>query len=133
MDENKLLIEQFENVLYKLDDYIEQSDYVAPLYINNLTLPKNFSIVARDANHVSIFNAQGLLIGNVVLYSKSEIKVANETSLYVKYVYYYGDNNEIYFDYYDLNGKKRVSYRLNSNIAEVYNNDILPRFIYIVE
>lgn len=125
---NDVLREYFDEILEQIEDYLDYNEQITPLYLNNLELPKGFTIIAPNIDDVRIFNNHGRTIGNIILYNNLELDVEHDTSLYIKYVYYYGLDNQIYFDFYDLSGKKKVSYKMDSPIIEVYTNST-PKYI----
>lgn len=97
-----------------------------PLYINNLTLPKNVTFTYfRDT--LTLYDHKGNPYGTIYRYTNKDLPISAETSLYVKYLLLVDDNGNENLIYYDLKGKKR--FLLTKETLTTYNDYALPKTI----
>lgn len=97
-----------------------------PLYINNLTLPKNVTFTHfRDT--LTLYDHNENPYGTIHRYTKEDMPISAETSLYVKYLLLVDDNGNETLIYYDLKGKKR--FLLTKETLTIYNDYALPKTI----
>jgi hypothetical protein len=97
-----------------------------PLYINDLNLPKNVTFTHfRDT--LTLYDHKGNPYGTIYRYTKEDIPISTDTSLYVKYLLLIDDNGNETLIYYDLKGKKR--FLLTKETLTLYNDYALPKTI----
>lgn len=97
-----------------------------PLYINDLTLPKNVTFTHfRDT--LTLYDHNENPYGTIHRYTKEDMPISAETSLYVKYLLLVDDNGNETLIYYDLKGKKR--FLLTKETLTIYNDYALPKTI----
>lgn len=97
-----------------------------PLYINDLNLPKNVTFTHfRDT--LTLYDHKGNPYGTIYRYTKKDIPISTDTSLYVKYLLLIDDNGNETLIYYDLKGKKR--FLLTKETLTLYNDYALPKTI----
>lgn len=97
-----------------------------PLYINDLNLPKNVTFT-HFGNTLTLYDHNGNPYGTIHRYTKEELPISAETSLYVKYLLLVDDNGNETLIYYDLKGKKR--FLLTKETLTTYNDYALPKTI----
>lgn len=97
-----------------------------PLYINDLNLPKNVTFT-QSQNTLTLYDHNGNPYGTIHRYTKEELPISAETSLYVKYLLLVDDNGNETLIYYDLKGKKR--FLLTKETLTTYNDYALPKTI----
>lgn len=97
-----------------------------PLYINDLNLPKNVTF-AHFRDTLTLYDHKGNPYGTIYRYTKEDIPISTDTSLYVKYLLLIDDNGNETLIYYDLKGKKR--FLLTEETLTIYNNYALPKTI----
>lgn len=97
-----------------------------PLYINNLTLPKNVTFT-HFGNTLTLYDHKGNPYGTIYRYTKEDLPISAETSLYVKYLLLVNDNGNETLIYYDPKGKKR--FLLTEETLTIYNDYALPKTI----
>lgn len=101
-----------------------------PLYINDLNLPKNVTFTHfRDT--LTLYDHKGNPYGTIYRYTKEDIPISTDTSLYVKYLLLIDDNGNETLIYYDLKGKKR--FLLTEGTLTIYNDYALPKTIHYYE
>lgn len=101
-----------------------------PLYINDLNLPKNVTFTHfRDT--LTLYDHKGNPYGTIYRYTKEDIHISTDTSLYVKYLLLIDDNGNETLIYYDLKGKKR--FLLTEGTLTIYNDYALPKTIHYYE
>ena len=97
-----------------------------PLYINDLNLPKNVTFTHfRDT--LTLYDHKGNPYGTIYRYTKEDIPISTDTSLYVKYLLLIDDNGNETLIYYDLKGKKR--FLLTEETLTLYDDYALPKTI----
>ena len=97
-----------------------------PLYINDLNLPKNVTF-SHFRDTLTLYDHKGNPYGTIYRYTKKELPISAETSLYVKYLLLIDDNGNETLIYYDLKGKKR--FLLTKETLTLYNDYALPKTI----
>lgn len=98
-----------------------------PLYINDLNLPKNVTFTHfRDT--LTLYDHKGNPYGTIYRYTKEDIPISTDTSLYVKYLLLIDDNGNETLIYYDLKGKKR--FLLTNETVTLYDDYALPKTIH---
>lgn len=97
-----------------------------PLYINELDLPKNVTFT-HFGDTLTLYDHKGNPYGTIYRYTKEDLPISADTSLYVKYlVLIDADANEALI-YYDPKGKKR--FLLTEKTLTIYNDYALPKTI----
>ena len=97
-----------------------------PLYINDLELPKNVTFT-QFGQALTLYDHNGNPYGTIHRYTKEELPISAETSLYVKYLLLTDAYNNETLIYYDLKGKKR--FLLTKETLTTYNDYALPKTI----
>lgn len=97
-----------------------------PLYINDLSLPKNVTFT-HFRGTLTLYDHKGNPYGTIYRYTKEDIPISTDTSLYVKYLLLIDDNGNETLIYYDLKGKKR--FLLTEETLTLYDNYALPKTI----
>ena len=97
-----------------------------PLYINDLNLPKNVTFT-QFGDTLTLYDHKSNPYGTIYRYTKEDLPISADTSLYVKYlVLIDADANEALI-YYDPKGKKR--FLLTEETLTIYNDYALPKTI----
>jgi hypothetical protein len=97
-----------------------------PLYINDLNLPKNVTFT-HFRGTLTLYDHKGNPYGTIYRYTKEDIPISTDTSLYVKYLLLIDNNGNETLIYYDLKGKKR--FLLTEGTLTIYNDYALPKTI----
>lgn len=97
-----------------------------PLYINDLDLPKNVTFT-HFRGTLTLYDHKGNPYGTIYRYTKEDIPISTDTSLYVKYLLLIDANDNKTLIYYDLKGKKR--FLLTKETLTTYNDYALPKTI----
>ena len=97
-----------------------------PLYINDLDLPKNVTFT-QFGDTLTLYDHKGNPYGTIYRYTKEDIPIASNTSLYVKYLLLIDANNNKTLIHYDLKGKLR--FFLTEETLTLYNDYALPKTI----
>lgn len=95
-----------------------------PLYINDLNLPKNVTFT-HFGQALTLYDHNGNPYGTIHRYTKKDLPISAETSLYVKYLLLTDANNKETLIYYDLKGKKR--FLLTEETLTLYDDYALPK------
>lgn len=95
-----------------------------PLYLNDLNLPKNVTFT-QFRQTLTLYDHNGNPYGTIHRYTKEELPISAETSLYVKYLLLVDDNGNETLIYYDLKGKKR--FLLTEETLTLYNDYAFPK------
>lgn len=95
-----------------------------PLYLNDLNLPKNVTFT-QSQNTLTLYDHNGNPYGTIHRYTKEELPISAETSLYVKYLLLIDAYNNKTLIYYDLKGKKR--FLLTEETLTLYNDYVFPK------
>lgn len=118
------LIEKVDNLI-KTHNFDKVQD-PKPLYLNELDLPKNVTFT-HFGDTLTLYDHKGNPYGTIYRYTKEDIPIASNTSLYVKYLLLVDDNGNETLIYYDLKGKKR--FLLTEETLTIYNDYALPKTI----
>jgi hypothetical protein len=119
------------NLIEKANDIIKAYGFdnvqdLKPLYLNDLNLPKNVTFT-QYKNTLTLYNHNGNPYGTIYRYTKKDLPVSTDVSLYVKYLLLTdADNNKVLI-YYDLKGKKR--FLLTNETLTLYDDYALPKTI----
>lgn len=119
------------NLIEKATDIINAYGFDAiqnpkPLYLNDLNLPKNVTFT-HFGSTLTLYDHKGNPYGTIYRYTKEDLPISADTSLYVKYlVLIDADANEALI-YYDPKGKKR--FLLTEKTITIYNDYALPKTI----
>ena len=97
-----------------------------PLYINDLDLPKNVTFT-QFGDALTLYDHKGNPYGTIYRYTKEDIPISADTSLYVKYLSLIDANNNETLIHYDLKGKLR--FLLTEETLTLYNDYALPKTI----
>lgn len=97
-----------------------------PLYINDLDLPKNVTFT-HFGQTLTLYDHNENPYGTIHRYTKEELPISAETSLYVKYLLLIDANGNETLIYYDLKGKKR--FLLTEETLTLYDDYTLPKTI----
>ena len=97
-----------------------------PLYINDINLPKNVTFT-QTGDTLTLYDHNGNPYGTIHRYTKEELPISAETSLYVKNLLLIDDNGNETLIYYNLKGKKR--FLLTKETLTIYNDYTLPKTI----
>lgn len=97
-----------------------------PLYINDLNLPKNVTFT-QFGDTLTLYDHKGNPYGTIYRYTKEDMPISADTSLYVKYLLLIDANNNETLIHYDLKGKLR--FLLTEETLTIYNNYALPKTI----
>lgn len=97
-----------------------------PLYINDLNLPKNVTFT-QFGDTLTLYDHKGNPYGTIYRYTKEDIPIASNTSLYIKYLLLIDANNNKTLIHYDLKGKLR--FLLTEETLTIYNDYALPKTI----
>lgn len=97
-----------------------------PLYINDLDLPKNVTFT-HFGQTLTFYDHKENPYGTIYRYTKEDLPISADTSLYVKYLLLVDDNSNETLIYYDLKGKKR--FLLTEETLTIYNDYTLPKTI----
>jgi len=95
-----------------------------PLYINDLNLPKNVTFT-QSGDTLTLYDHKGKPYGKIYRYTKEELPISADTSLYVKYLVLTTDNHDDVLIHYDLKGKKR--FLLTKGTLTFYEDYALPK------
>lgn len=95
-----------------------------PLYINDLDLPKNVTFT-HFGQTLTLYDHNENPYGTIHRYTKEELPISAETSLYVKYLLLIDANDNKTLIYYDLKGKKR--FLLTEETLTLYNDYAFPK------
>jgi hypothetical protein len=95
-----------------------------PLYINDLDLPKNVTFT-HFGQTLTLYDHNENPYGTSHRYTKEELPISAETSLYVKYLLLIDANDNKTLIYYDLKGKKR--FLLTEETLTLYNDYAFPK------
>lgn len=95
-----------------------------PLYINDLNLPKNVTFT-HFGQTLTLYDYNENPYGTIHRYTKEELPISAETSLYVKYLLLIDANDNKTLIYYDLKGKKR--FLLTEETLTLYNDYAFPK------
>lgn len=95
-----------------------------PLYINDLDLPKNVTFT-HFGQTLTLYDHNENPYGTIHRYTKEELPISAETSLYVKYLLLTDANDNKTLIYYDLKGKKR--FLLTEETLTLYNDYTFPK------
>lgn len=95
-----------------------------PLYINDLNLPKNVTFT-QSGDTLTLYNHKGKPYGKIYRYTKEELPISADTSLYIKYLVLTTDNHDDVLIHYDLKGKLR--FLLTEETLTIYNDYALPK------
>lgn len=95
-----------------------------PLYINDLNLPKNVTFTHFEQT-LTLYDHNENPYGTIHRYTKEELPISAETSLYIKYLLLIDANDNKTLIYYDLKGKKR--FLLTEETLTIYNDYALPK------
>lgn len=98
-----------------------------PLYINDLNLPKNVTFT-QSQNTLTLYDHKGNPYGTICRYTKEDMPISADTSLYVKYLLLVDANNRETLIHYDLKGKLR--FLLTEETLTLYNDYALPKTIH---
>lgn len=123
------------NLIEKATDIINAYGFDAiqnpkPLYLNDLNLPKNVTFT-QFGDTLTLYDHKGNPYGTIYRYTKEDLPISAETSLYVKYLLLVNDNGNETLIYYDLKGKKR--FLLTKETLTIYNDYALPKTILYYE
>ena len=97
-----------------------------PLYINDLDLPKNVTFT-QFGDALTLYDHKGNPYGTIYRYTKEDMPISADTSLYVKYLSLIDANNNETLVHYDLKGKLR--FLLTEETLTIYNDYALPKTI----
>lgn len=97
-----------------------------PLYINDLNLPKNVTFT-QFGDTLTLYDHKGNPYGTIYRYTKEDLPISADTSLYVKYLLLIDANNKETLIHYDLKGKLR--FLLTEETLTIYNDYALPKTI----
>lgn len=97
-----------------------------PLYINDLNLPKNVTFT-QFGDTLTLYDHKGSPYGTIYRYTKEDMPISADTSLYVKYLLLIDANNNETLIHYDLKGKLR--FLLTEETLTIYNDYALPKTI----
>lgn len=113
------------NLIEKANDLIK-ADVLnpTPLYINDLNLPKNVTFT-QSGDTLTLYNHKGKPYGKIYRYTKEELPISADTSLYIKYLVLTTDNHDDVLIHYDLKGKLR--FLLTEETLTIYNDYALPK------
>ena len=116
------LIEKANDIInaYGFDDI----QYPKPLYLNNLNLPKNVTFT-HFGQTLTLYDHNGNPYGTIHCYTKEELPISAETSLYIKYLLLIDADGNKTLIYYDLKGKKR--FLLTEETLTLYNDYAFPK------
>lgn len=117
------------NLIRKANEIIKTYDFdnidnPKPLYLNDLDLPKNVTFT-HFGQTLTLYDHNGNPYGTIHRYTKEELPISAETSLYVKYLLLIDANGNKTLIYYDLKGKKR--FLLTEETLTLYNDYALPK------
>ena len=97
-----------------------------PLYINDLNLPKNVTFT-QFGDALTLYDHKGNPYGTIYRYTKEDMPISADTSLYVKYLLLVDNHGNETLIYYDLKGEKR--FLLTEETLTIYNDYALPKTI----
>ena len=97
-----------------------------PLYINDLDLPKNVTFT-QFGDTLTLYDHKSNPYGTIYRYTKEDMPISADTSLYVKYLSLIDANNNETLVHYDLKGKLR--FLLTEETLTIYNDYALPKTI----
>ena len=106
--------------------HFDQVQNPKPLYINDLNLPKNVTFT-HFGDTLTLYDHKENPYGTIYRYTKEDLPISADTSLYVKYLLLVDDNGNETLIYYDLKGKKR--FLLTKETLTTYNDYALPKTI----
>ena len=113
------------NLIEKANEIIKTDVLTpTPLYINDLNLPKNVTFT-QSGDTLTLYNHKGKPYGKIYRYTKEELPISADTSLYIKYLVLTTDNHDDVLIHYDLKGKLR--FLLTEETLTIYNDYALPK------
>lgn len=118
------LIEKVDTII-KTHNF-DKIDNPKSLYINNLNLPKNVTFT-HFGDTLTLYDHNGSPYGTIYRYTKEDMPISTDISLYVKYLLLIDANGNETLIYYDLKGKKR--FLLTKETLTIYNDYALPKTI----